>query len=459
MNEAQEYRRQLNRVAFSPDFEQRTVRLMADAAEEKEIASMKSKKLLKIIVAAAAAVAMLTTTAFALSALLSPAQVAEQTGQSEIADAFRSEDAILINEAVSAGDYTVTLLGMTSGQALHYIDYMPVEVERSYVVVSVERNDGTPIDPYEEILAPSGENSITFSPLVEGWAPHLVNAWSLNCGAHGITAEGIRYYLFDYSNLEIFADRTVYLAVYEGFAPSTDIFAMAEDGTISYSDGYNGARAMFTLPLDPAKADPEAAMQLLIGQGIINEDGTVYDDTEESVPEETSAQTTTSTAEADYSGAVTTTATAAVEDIDEALNVQIKAELEIDSPAQSGWMWPVDSRTVTKLFGPSSNPLRKDSDHIVIACNNGDKVVSAISGSVTEVSYSSEYGNYVVISGEDNIRILYGHLSEITVAVGQSVTAGDRVGSAGATGNVTGSCLSFYVYVSGKAVDPIGFYE
>jgi len=457
MNEMQKYRQQFESITFSPDFEQRTVQLMAKAAKEKELATMKNRKLLKIIIAAAAAVVMLTTTAFALSALLSPEQVAEMTGQNEIAEAFRSEDAVLINEAISAGDYTVTLLGMTSGQALHYIDDMPVEVDRSYIVVSVERNDGTPIDPFEEILAPSKENSITFSPLVEGWAPHHVNAWSLSCGAHGTTVDGIRYYLFDYSNLEIFADHTVYLAIYEGMAPSPDIFTMAEDGTISYAEEYEGVRAMFILPLDPSKADPEAATQLLIDQGILNEDGTVYDGAEEDTQDEFTAQNN-STAEADYGDCTATTATAAVENIDEALNAYIEAELEIDSPAGSGWVWPVDSRTITRFFGPSSNPARNDSDHIVIVCNNGDKVVSAISGSVTEVSDSPEYGNYIVISGEDNIRILYGHLSEITVTEGQSVAAGDRVGSAGATGNVTGICLSFYVYINDETVDPLGFY-
>lgn len=457
MNDARKYRQQLDRVTFSADFEQRTAQLMARTAEEKEPASMKTKKSLKIIIAAAAAVALLTTTVFAISALLSPEEVAEQVGQNGIAEAFRSEDAVLLNETAEAGDYIITLLGMTSGKGLDFINDMPVETNRSYVVVAVERKDGVPIDPAEDLLAPSKENSITFSPLVEGWAPHHVNAWSLSCGGHGTTVDGIRYYLFDFECLEMFADRTVWLAIYEGFAPGTDIFTMAEDGTIFYADGYEGVRAMFTLPLDPAKADPEAAKQLLIDQGILNEDGTVYDDVDVAEESEDSARTTT--AEADYGDFTPTTATAAVEDIDEALTAWIEAELAIDSPAQSGWVWPVASRTITKFFGPSSNPARKDSDHIVIACNNGDEVVSAISGEVTEAACSPEHGNYVVISGEDNVRILYAHLSDISVSAGQSVAAGDRVGSAGATGNATGVCLSFFVYVNDKAVDPMDFYE
>ena len=457
MNDAEKYRRQLDRVSFSPDFEQRTAQLMAQAAEEKELASMKTKKPLRIMIAAAAAVALMTTTVFAISALLSPAQVAEQTGNAAIAEAFRSEEAVLLNETAQAGDYTITLLGMTTGQELMFINDMPVESDRSYIVVAVARTDGTAIAPEEELLAPSGENSITFSPLVEGWAPHHVNAWSLNCSGHGTTVEGVRYYLFDYENLGIFADRTVYLAVYEGFAPSTSIFTMAGDGTISYAEGYEGVRLMFTLPLDPAKADPEAAQRLLIEQGILNEDGTFYDDVTAGADGTDGVPTTT--AEAEYGGFTPTTATAAVEDIDDALTAYIEAELAIDSPAPSGWVWPVSSGRVTRFFGPSSNPSRSDSDHIVIACSDGDTVASAISGTVTEAAYSPEHGNYVVISGGDDVRIMYGHLSDITVTAGQSVAAGDKIGTAGSTGRVTGVCLSFYVFVNGTAVDPIERYE
>ena len=58
----------------------------------------------------------------------------------------------------------------------------------------------------------------------------------------------------------MFADRTVYLAFYEdGFAPSAEKFTMAEDGSIAFAGDYEGAHALFTLPLDPALADPAAA--------------------------------------------------------------------------------------------------------------------------------------------------------------------------------------------------------
>ncbi len=130
-----------------------------------------------------------------------------------------------------------------------------------------------------------------------------------------------------------------------------------------------------------------------------------------------------------------------------------------ESVPVNNWVWPVNSDRITRAFGPSENPLRGSSDHITIACDRGDTVVSAISGKVTEAAFAPEHGNYVVICGDDNVRTLYGHLEETSVAVGQTVAAGDKIGAAGATGMVTGPCLSFYVYISNQAVDPMSFYE
>lgn len=48
-----------------------------------------------------------------------------------------------------------------------------------------------------------------------------------------------------------------------GFAPSSDIFAMDEDGSIRFADGYKGEGALFTVPLDKTKANTEKAEELL----------------------------------------------------------------------------------------------------------------------------------------------------------------------------------------------------
>lgn len=280
MNAKEKYRKQMNEISFRADFEADTIQLMHQAAQRKEIVSMKNKKTIKILIAAAVFALLLTTTAFAVSALLSPKDVAQQLGYDDVSKAFESDDAVLINETVTLGDYIVTLHGITAGERLEFINDAPVDAKRSYVVVSLKRCDGVPMDPYDG-------SPFTFSPFVQGQLPWMVNAWSLECAASGLFVDGVAYYLFDYSTLEIFADRTVYLAAYEGFAPGPEDFMIAEDGSIHFTDALEGEKYMFTLPLDPYGADPEAVEQFLADHDILTpEEVFEYEANDSALPEQ-----------------------------------------------------------------------------------------------------------------------------------------------------------------------------
>lgn len=177
------------------------------------------------------------------------------------------------------------------------------------------------------------------------------------------------------------------------------------------------------------------------------------------------ADTTTPVSSADSRVIVSTTDTVITEYYaDESIVVievatDILPETMFDGVSGNNWVWPVSGDRITREFGPSENPLRGSSDHITIACDRGDTVVSAISGKVTEAAFTPEYGNYVVICGDNNVRTMYAHLDDISVSVGQTVASGDNIGAAGATGMVTGPCLSFYAFVNDQAVDPVSFYE
>ena len=72
------------------------------------------------------------------------------------------------------------------------------------------------------------------------------------------------------------------MAFYEGFAPNNTIFTVAEDGSIAFADGFTGVHALFTLPLDPSKADPAAADAFLAANdmGWTNERTPVEDEFE-----------------------------------------------------------------------------------------------------------------------------------------------------------------------------------
>ena len=208
----------------------------------------------------AAAVALLAVSVSAAVVWLTPAQVADRVEEPLLAEAFQSEDAIVLDESVTAGDYQITLAGMVSGEDLSVpTDYNGEIInDRTYAVFRVARADGEPLTDYP---------NLSYSPLVDGYHVRCVNAWTLGTTTQQFIEDGVIYCLFDCRNLEMFADHPVRFAIYEGGIPNTDLFSMAEDGTISLRESVVGA--MFTLPLDESRADPEAAQAFVESTGLV----------------------------------------------------------------------------------------------------------------------------------------------------------------------------------------------
>lgn len=250
-----DYRKAFGELSFSADFQERTADLLQQRAREleKERTNMTFGKTKKMAVLIAACIALLAVSVSAAVMWLTPAQVAEEHGQPLLAEAFNGPDAITINETVESGDFSITLLGLVSGRNLDALN-PDLEKDHTYSVLALRRLDGTPLENETFDFM-----QYTMTPLVAGTSPAAVNNWTLDAGAAGMAKDGVYYYLLDTQSIEMFADRTVYMAFYEGFAPNNDTFAVAEDGTIAFADGFTGVHALFTLPLDPSKADRAAA--------------------------------------------------------------------------------------------------------------------------------------------------------------------------------------------------------
>ncbi|MGW2087137.1 M23 family metallopeptidase [Streptomyces sp. NPDC001880] len=91
---------------------------------------------------------------------------------------------------------------------------------------------------------------------------------------------------------------------------------------------------------------------------------------------------------------------------------------------------------------------------------SGSSVVAVGAGTVVEAGWGGAYGNNVVLRMTDGTYTQYGHLSSISVSVGQSVGAGQQIGLSGSTGNSTGPHLHFEARTTpsyGSDMDPVAY--
>jgi murein DD-endopeptidase MepM/ murein hydrolase activator NlpD len=65
------------------------------------------------------------------------------------------------------------------------------------------------------------------------------------------------------------------------------------------------------------------------------------------------------------------------------------------------------------------------------------------------------YGNLVVVRHRLGMTSWYAHLARIAVGRGTCLSAGDQVGSVGATGHASGPHLHFELRLRGAAVNPL----
>ncbi|MFE2166662.1 peptidoglycan DD-metalloendopeptidase family protein [Streptomyces sp. NPDC059447] len=92
--------------------------------------------------------------------------------------------------------------------------------------------------------------------------------------------------------------------------------------------------------------------------------------------------------------------------------------------------------------------------------SSGTTVRAVGAGTVVSAGWGGAYGNEVVIRHADGNYSQYGHLSSLSVSVGQSVTAGQTIGLSGSTGNSTGPHLHFEIRTGpsyGSDIDPLAY--
>ncbi|MCI8441132.1 MAG: peptidoglycan DD-metalloendopeptidase family protein [Provencibacterium sp.] len=124
------------------------------------------------------------------------------------------------------------------------------------------------------------------------------------------------------------------------------------------------------------------------------------------------------------------------------------------STISSGYGWRFNNSNFHTGIDIASTPGRGGIYGASVKAANTGKVVLAQGG-----NSSVGYGNYIIVDHGGGRTTLYGHLSALSVSVGQSVARGEEIGKVGQSGWATGPHLHFEVRIDGKHTNPIGYLQ
>ena len=154
------------------------------------------------------------------------------------------------------------------------------------------------------------------------------------------------------------------------------------------------------------------------------------------------------------------------------LNINIPDfKIEVLAPiagSEKPELWPVkpgagagEYHSISRTYGNQGiNPITKE--RVVhygmdIEASYGTIVVATSGGKVIKALYNNQYGNLIVIDHGEDVQSLYGHLKDINVKNGDSVTKGQTIGHVGSTGISTGPHLHFEILLKGEKVNPLNY--
>lgn len=126
------------------------------------------------------------------------------------------------------------------------------------------------------------------------------------------------------------------------------------------------------------------------------------------------------------------------------------AKIQAGVRGSSNFIWPT-SGVITQYYVWYHPGLD-------IANPSAPPILAADSGTVIYAGWENTgYGNLVVIDHGNGYQTSYGHMSSITVSLGQKISQGQQVGIMGSTGRSTGTHLDFRILSGGQTLDPLGF--
>lgn len=138
------------------------------------------------------------------------------------------------------------------------------------------------------------------------------------------------------------------------------------------------------------------------------------------------------------------------------------AVIQFRSPVQPplkplGTPVPTGTFVVTRPFGDLTYPQHGPHDGLDVGNGRvGDPIVAMAPGRVIQAAFVPEAGGAAIVRIDhgQGWSSGYAHMDRIDVKLGQTVQAGDQIGTLGSTGWVDGAHLHFDVTLNGQRVDP-----
>lgn len=145
--------------------------------------------------------------------------------------------------------------------------------------------------------------------------------------------------------------------------------------------------------------------------------------------------------------------------------VVVKGGLPNTNIGNGIWAWPtLKPFVITSEFAWRTDPVyggREEHKGIDISGTGyGSPIFAASSGSIIDIGYHYELGNYIIIDHGNGYKTTYMHMSGFAdnMNFGTYVGIGEVIGYMGSTGKSTGTHLDFRVSLNGVYFDPMTLY-
>lgn len=123
---------------------------------------------------------------------------------------------------------------------------------------------------------------------------------------------------------------------------------------------------------------------------------------------------------------------------------------------------PAVNYYISSGFGRRIDPFHKTRamhSGLDMAGWTGEPILAAGAGKVVKSGRAPAYGNMIEIDHGNGFKTRYGHMRKLFVKVGETVTAGQKIGEMGASGRATSTHLHYEIWFRGKLLDPQPFIE